>query len=246
MHALVLVLCFDPSAAQSLSFAVDTGAPSGLPSSCTWTSVGGKNVLDDLCTIPAGAYVNLGGREWDRGLQCDERDNGVEHAVFKLGSGATIRNGIIGSEQSEGIHCDAGCTIRDIWFRDICEGGGAQSAGDKVVQANGRGDVIIRDYTVVDIGKVYRSCGNCGSNQQNSPRTITIENLRARNVQTNVVGINSNFGDITNVSGMCGIVSGEICQQSNGVNGGNSDGISGKDNSRGAQGAIGQSTLPRC
>ncbi|PSN73814.1 pectin lyase-like protein, partial [Corynespora cassiicola Philippines] len=203
---------------------------------------------------------DLGGREFDRGERCNTDDTGTVNSVFALGEGATIRNGIIGSQQSEGIHCRGGCNIENIWFRDVCEdaitalragtvritGGGAQNADDKVVQANGRGEVIIRDYTVVNVGKVYRSCGNCGTNSENSPRRVVIEGLRARGVGTNVVGINSNFGDIAEISGICGTVSGEVCQQFNGVNGGTSRENNGKDNCRGAQGKVARGSLPPC
>jgi hypothetical protein len=61
---------------------------------------------------------------------------------------------VIGKDQNEGVHCKGPCTIRNVWFEDVCEdaitirqssgtstitGGGAKNADDKVVQHNGGG-----------------------------------------------------------------------------------------------------------
>ena len=54
----------------------------------------------------------------------------------------------------------------------LISGGGAQNAVDKVVQHNGRGTVTIRDYTVVNAGKLYRSCGDCSNN--GGPRNVVV------------------------------------------------------------------------
>jgi hypothetical protein len=72
----------------------------------------------------------------------------------------------------------------------LIQGGGAANAKDKVVQHNGKGTVTIKNYTVVSVGKVYRSCGNCSNN--GGPRKVIIQNLRANGVTSDVVGINSN------------------------------------------------------
>lgn len=52
----------------------------------------------------------------------------------------------------------------------LIQGGGANAAKDKVIQANGKGTTTIKDYTVVGVGKVYRSCGNCSRN--GGPRNV--------------------------------------------------------------------------
>jgi DnaJ-class molecular chaperone len=72
----------------------------------------------------------------------------------------------------------------------LIEGGGAANAKDKVVQHNGKGTVTIKDYTVVSVGKVYRSCGNCSGN--GGVRKVIIQNLSANGVTSDVAGINSN------------------------------------------------------
>lgn len=102
--------------------------------------------------------VDLGNREFDRGQPCDtDADTGSDSAVFILNDGATLSNVIIGANALEGVHCKGSCTVRNVWFRDVCEdavsvlgtgnaliqGGGATNAKDKVIQHNGRGTVTV-------------------------------------------------------------------------------------------------------
>lgn len=66
---------------------------------------------------------DMGNREYDRGTPCtDDNDNGSEFAVFILEDGATLSNVIIGKDALEGVHCLGTCTLRNVWFRDVCEG----------------------------------------------------------------------------------------------------------------------------
>ncbi len=62
-------------------------------------------------------------KEFDRGRPCDtDEDTGSDSAVFILENGATLSNVIIGKDQLEGIHCKGACTLKNVWFRDVCEG----------------------------------------------------------------------------------------------------------------------------
>ncbi|KAL4947240.1 pectate lyase-domain-containing protein [Aspergillus filifer] len=96
----------------------------------------------------------------------------------------------------------------------LIQGGGAQEAKDKVVQHNGRGAVTIKDFTVVNDGKLYRSCGNCSNNGH--PRNVVIQNVKKKGV-SELVGINSNYGDTPNISGSCGSNVKKVCQEYMGV-----------------------------
>lgn len=71
-------------------------------------------------------------------------------------------------------------------------GGGAQETKDKVIQHNGRGTATVTDYTVHNVGRVYRSCGNYSKN--GGPRKVIITGLKATGVKAEVAGINSNYG----------------------------------------------------
>ncbi|CAE7217268.1 unnamed protein product, partial [Rhizoctonia solani] len=103
------------------------------------------------------------------------------------------------------------CTIRNVWFEDVCEdaitirqssgtttitGGGARNASDKVVQHNGGGIVKIDSYCVQNFGKLYRSCGNCKTQVK---REVQISNVIARNGKL-LAGVNSNFGDVATIN----------------------------------------------
>lgn len=96
----------------------------------------------------------------------------------------------------------------------LIQGGGAQEAKDKVVQHNGRGTVTIKDFTVVNAGKLYRGCGDCTNN--GGPRHVVIDNVEAKGV-SNLVGINSNYGDTATITNSCGSSVKKVCQEFKGV-----------------------------
>ncbi|KAF2853629.1 polysaccharide lyase family 3 protein [Plenodomus tracheiphilus IPT5] len=192
-----------------------------------------------IVSLPSPSSItgsqDFGNKEFDRGHPCDsDLDTGSDNAVFILQDGASISNVIIGANSLEGVHCLGSCTLTNVWFRDVCEdavsvlgtgdalivGGGAQEAKDKVVQHNGAGTVTIRDYTIVNAGKLYRSCGDCTNNEAKSPRNVIVENVRAYGVTSDLVGINSNFGDTAKISGSCGTTK-KVCAEYKGVNKGN-------------------------
>ncbi|CAG5139512.1 uncharacterized protein ALTATR162_LOCUS505 [Alternaria atra] len=202
---------------------------------------------------------DFGMAEFDSGVTCQqENPNGAP--VFVLDDGVTISNLIIGPNQIDGIHCRGRCTLRNVWFRNVCEdavsalgpgevlidGGGATGANDKVIQHNGRGRVTIRNYTVTNSGKLYRSCGNCSNNRENSPRHVVIENVRASGMTSDLVGINNNFGDTATISRSCGSSSRDVCENYLGVERGSPDGPPQNNNNGclGAQGTL--NALPTC
>ncbi|KAH7131132.1 pectate lyase [Dactylonectria macrodidyma] len=197
------------------------------------TRVGSIISLSSPSTISGSK--DYGNQEFDRGRACDtDADTGSDSAVFILADGATLSNVIIGKNQLEGVHCKGKCTLKNVWFRDVCEdaisalgngdvliqGGGAQEATDKVVQHNGRGTVTIKDFTVVNAGKLYRGCGDCTNN--GGPRNVVVSNVKAKGVST-LVGINSNYGDTATISGSCGSSVKKVCQEFKGVEKGNGD-----------------------
>lgn len=122
---------------------------------------------------------------------------------------------ITGPNQIEGVHCNGGCTLNNVVWDAVCEdafsikkqedgetttinGGGATGAEDKVIQHNGGGTVIIKDFEVSDFGKLYRSCGNCKSMPA---RHVEISGGSASNGKM-LVGINPNMGDTAKISGI--------------------------------------------
>jgi hypothetical protein len=103
----------------------------------------------------------------------------------------------------------------------------------------------IRNYTVVNAGKLYRSCGDCTDNSSKSPRKVVVENVRAFGITSDLIGINSNFGDTATVSGSCGTTK-SVCTEYKGVNkgSGSSSKLTTKDKCLGTQGKL--TKLPTC
>ncbi|KAF4304631.1 hypothetical protein SLS57_004147 [Botryosphaeria dothidea] len=221
------------------------------------TRSGNINSLSSPSVISGAEDFN--NQEFDRGQPCNsDEDTGDENAVFILEDGASIANVIIGGDSLEGVHCEGACTLTNVWFRDVCEdaisllgegdvlidGGGAANAIDKVVQHNGIGSVTIRGFTAVNAGKLYRSCGDCTGN--GGPRNVLVYGVELRNVTSDVVGINSNFGDTAYISNSCGAEIETVCQEFVGVEKGEgeSEDVDSKDSCLGSQGQM--ETLPAC
>jgi pectate lyase len=127
----------------------------------------------------------------------------------------------------------------------LIQGGGAQNAKDKVVQHKGKGTVTIKHYTVVNVGKLFRSCGNCSKN--GGPRNVVVSNVKANRVTADLVDINSNYGDVASISGSCGKGVKNICQEFKGVlksEGIESPKLTSTANCKGAQANL--KALPTC
>ncbi len=156
-------------------------------------------------------YVGSG--DLGDGGQSEDQD-----PLFNLANGATLSNVIIGAPAADGIHCDGTCTLKNVWWEDVGEdaatlkgkaggtsqtmtvdGGGARKADDKVFQHNGPGNFVIKNFQVDDFGKLYRSCGNCSTQYA---RHVTISNVTATAPGKAIVGINTNYGDTAQLSGI--------------------------------------------
>jgi hypothetical protein len=125
------------------------------------------------------------------GICQGQKETGEKDAVFLVEAGGEVRNVIIGKDQAEGIHCKGPCTIRNVWWEDVCEdaltllqtgkndvsyviGGGAFHADDKIIQHNGAGTVNISGFYANDFGKLYRGCGNCAESHE---RHVVVDNV---------------------------------------------------------------------
>ncbi|KAJ3477624.1 hypothetical protein NLI96_g10337 [Meripilus lineatus] len=190
-----------------LSSALASPTLQNRAASCTFPSPPKTSSLSAAKTIAAGASFDGGNVRFDRGSgACQgQKEGGDKDAVFIVEEGGSISNVVIGANQAEGIHCLGSCTLTNVWFEDVCEhtgtrstiqGGGAKNADDKVVQHNGGGNVVIKDYCVQDFGKLYRSCGNCSTQKK---RTVSISNVIATNGKL-LAGVNSNYGDVATIT----------------------------------------------
>ncbi|WP_305782372.1 pectate lyase [Symbioplanes lichenis] len=145
----------------------------------------------------------------------DGQEEGQD-ALFDLADGATLSNVILGSPAADGVHCLGTCTLTNVWWLDVGEdaatfkgtsagqtmtinGGGAKSASDKTFQHNGPGTMIIKNFQAENIGKLYRSCGNCSKQYA---RHVQVLDVTITAPVKAVVGINPNLGDTAVIDGL--------------------------------------------
>ncbi|KXH47551.1 pectate lyase [Colletotrichum nymphaeae SA-01] len=204
-------------------------AAAGLPASS------GTSVLKAAQTVAAGASFDGGMKAFDRGVSCTgQAEGGDSDAVFILEKGAKLSNVIIGPNQIEGVHCNGGCTLDNVWWAAVCEdaftiknqdagetttitSGGAFGAEDKVLQHNGAGTLSVSGFTVETFGKLYRSCGNCKSMYE---RHIILDNINASSGKL-LAGINSNYGDTATFTNIVAKSVKEVCTEFKGTTPGN-------------------------
>ncbi|KAK9423889.1 putative Pectate lyase [Seiridium unicorne] len=205
-YFLIAALALGVSAAPGPQI---TAAPKALKARDSLPASSGSSTFSAAQTIAAGDSYDGGMYAIDRGVDCTgQEEGGDSDAVFILEEGASLSNVIIGPNQIEGVHCQGGCTLTNVWWSAVCEdaftvkvqdsgdttyisGGGAFGAEDKVIQHNGGGTISISDFTVEDFGKLYRSCGNCDDMYE---RHVIISGVTATEGST-LAGINYNYGD---------------------------------------------------
>lgn len=86
--------------------------------------------------------------------------------------------------------CEDAATFKQKSGTSYVNGGGARNAEDKVLQHNGGGTVAVKNFYASNVGKVYRSCGNCDTQYA---RKSTFTNLRVSGADV-VAGVNGNEG----------------------------------------------------
>ncbi len=187
----------------------------GLPPAPIWADCpawpaasGGQEAVDETIQVSGTFEGNLRRFVGAGELGSGNQDEG-QPPIFELANDAVLRNVILGFPAADGIHCNGTCTLENVWWEDVGEDaatflgdsdatqvtidcGGARSADDKVMQHNGGGTVVIRQFIVEDFGKLYRSCGNCDESHE---RHVEITDLIARAPGGSLVGVNLNFGD---------------------------------------------------
>ncbi len=195
--------------------AAPTAAPTATasPVATTWPTPKSTTTLTATKKVTGsfdGGNVRfIGGGDLGDGGQDEGQD-----PMFQLADGSTLSNVIIGSPAADGVHCLGTCTLRNVWWQDVGEdaatfkgtsasqtmtvvGGGAMHASDKTFQHNGPGTFVIKDFQASDIGKLYRSCGNCS---KQFARKVQVSNVTVTTPLKALVGVNANLGDVATVS----------------------------------------------
>ncbi|WVQ75057.1 hypothetical protein IAR50_004666 [Cryptococcus sp. DSM 104548] len=226
MFAATSLLSLLPFLATSLA------APQIIPRSSTFTlpipSSQGNVTYDSAQTI--NGTFDGGLKTYGRGVSCTgQAEGGNSDAPFVLEDGAMLKNVIIGRikvrvcivwgavllRMSGGV---LSVKVNALTFKgdgngDVI-GGGATGADDKVIQHKGIENVTIDGFTVVDFGKLYRSCGNCKNN--GDTRNVLTSNVTAYNGKV-LAGINSNYGDVALITDTCATSVKEICTEYQGT-----------------------------
>ncbi len=181
----------------------------------TIPSATGSVINSGTTTIPAGTTKSYGNQRIGVKNSVGNCEDEGQIPVFILEEGATLKDVIIygGVNGSDGVHCKGSCTIQNVYWEDVCEdaasnlGAGstvtiknviAISAADKTFQHNSKNSTtVVQDSYVKNVGKLWRSCGNCTSN--GGPRKVTINNVKLEGVSASVVGVNNNYGDVATI-----------------------------------------------
>lgn len=230
-----------PTATPTTSKATASASPTASAAS-SWPEPTGTTALTATKavsgTFDGGNVEFIGGGDLGDGGQSEDQD-----PLFELADGATLANVVIGAPAADGVHCNGSCTLRNVWWLDVGEdaatfkgtaatqtmtvtGGGAKHAEDKVFQHNGPGTFVIENFQAEDIGKLYRSCGNCS---KQFARHVRVSGVTVTAPLKTLVGINPNLGDTATITGatiiggtaknVCalfkGVTSGEPTQTSN-------------------------------
>ncbi len=117
---------------------------------------------------------------------------------------------------ADGVHCYGVCNITNVYWADVGEdgatvkklsgvtskltisGGAAFKAADKLFQHNGDGTLVIQDFYADNIGKLYRSCGNCSTQYA---RKVTVSGVRLGTVNAAGIGVNSSYDSKSGIAG---------------------------------------------
>ncbi|MFI7701233.1 pectate lyase [Nonomuraea sp. NPDC049480] len=196
--------------------ATPTPTPTTAPSpSGAWPTPTGKEPVTATITVTG---VRDGGmkRFYGSGALGTGSQSEGQPPMFKLADGATLQNVVIGAPAADGVHCMGTCTLKNVWWEDVGEdaatfkgtsatqtmtidGGGARSASDKTFQHNGPGKMVIKNFRAQNIGKLYRSCGNCSKQYA---RHVVISNVTITTPAKVIAGVNANYGDTATFSGI--------------------------------------------
>lgn len=199
----------------------------------TWPTPTGDPVGISATKSISGNYdgkmaLHNGSGSGDFGKDCSaqgEAPQGTTKALFELEDGATIQNVIVGNHGADGIHCKGTCTIKNVWFQNVCDdmvtaasgssgtvtidGGGARNAHDKLFQDNSHGKFIVQNFYGEKLGKMYRACGEGGA-CDSTKGNLTMSNITAIGVDQ-VVGLTKGRDKAT-LSKICLFQTPTVCQ----------------------------------
>ncbi|KAG8829772.1 hypothetical protein FRC17_006076 [Serendipita sp. 399] len=194
----------------------------------------GTVTSSSVITVAAGATFDGGWKKYDRGSGAcnDQAEGGDADAVFLLKAGATLQNVIIGKNQAEGVHCSGPCTLKFVWFEDVCEDAITVKGDTQRLRYRQRQSPILMEIdelpaltTNAPSMRILRSStstqtptANCtvpvetyvlsvtlsnfDHKDSQCKRNVYIDGVEARN-GGELAGINSNYGDTATIRNAC-------------------------------------------
>ena len=199
----------------SFKFPTPVGADQMLSATKTVTDFDGKGVR----------YLGTGAL--GDGGQAEGQD-----PLFLGKAGGSLKNVILGAPAADGVHCEGSCTIDNVWWEDVGEdaitllgnsssnvyrisNSGARNATDKVIQHNGGGTLYVKNFLVETFGKLYRSCGNCSTQNQ---RKSEFDTIVANGTKGELAGVNTAYKDSAKFSNIFAASGMKICERYDGNN----------------------------
>ncbi|KAH9814501.1 pectate lyase-domain-containing protein [Melampsora americana] len=149
-------------------------------------------------------------------------ERGGDQAVFLLEEGAILKNCILGYSQ-ESVYCLGTCRVENCHWLEICDeaiafympsgqatvtGCSFSNAGNKALQFNGGGKVVVNDTCFSNVDIAYRSCGKRCST---SKRSVVFNNIVINGVNT-LAGYNHRDGDTANIVSYSGKAKYFMCE----------------------------------
>lgn len=149
-------------------------------------------------------------------------ERGGDQAVFLLEEGATLKNCILGYSQ-ESVYCLGTCRVENCHWLQICDeavsfympsgqatvsGCSFSNGGNKALQFNGGGTVVVNNSCFSNVDIAYRSCGKKCSV---SKRAVVFNNIVINGVNT-LAGYNHKDGDTARIVSYSGKANRFMCE----------------------------------
>jgi hypothetical protein len=136
---------------------------------------GGTTTLNETIVVASGETFDGTGKRYQAGPALgDGSQSEDQKPLFKLESGATLINVVLGSPAADGVHCYGDVTLRNIVWEDIGEdaltikesgtvtldGGSATNGDDKVFQINAESTFKVSNFKASKAGQFIRQNGD--------------------------------------------------------------------------------------
>lgn len=137
------------------------------------SNYGRSQTITSTIVVPSGTTYDGKGMTIIASGLGDGGQGESQKPIFKLESGANLKNVIIGAPGADGVHCYGNNTVTNVVWKDVGEdaltvkgsgtvtiqGGSAMYAYDKMFQMNAACTLNIYNFNAYDMGKLVRQNG---------------------------------------------------------------------------------------